>query len=107
MLEEVDAPMNFTQIVTLFATKMASCSNDDDVILQSFEAFEICGLLPTDPCQNSKVSYHTGTPEKSLPLELASPDRMIIDDLYKENLLLLLKKTQTSHTDPLPCANLS
>jgi len=40
MLDEVDGPMNFTQMVTLFATKMAGGSDDDDVILASFEAFE-------------------------------------------------------------------
>merc|ERR1711910_110519 len=39
MLDEVDGPMNFTQMVTLFATKMAGGSDDDDVILASFEAF--------------------------------------------------------------------
>merc|ERR1711973_153756 len=39
MLDEVDGPMNFTQMVTLFASKMAGGSDDDDVILASFEAF--------------------------------------------------------------------
>merc|ERR1712130_837255 len=43
MLDEVDGPMNFTQMVTLFASKMAGGSDDDDVILASFEAFEIGG----------------------------------------------------------------
>merc|ERR1719341_1731240 len=41
MLDEVDGPMNFTQMVTLFASKMAGVSDDDDVILASFEAFEV------------------------------------------------------------------
>merc|ERR1719209_1043021 len=36
--------MNFTQMVTLFASKMAGGSDDDDVILASFEAFEIVGI---------------------------------------------------------------
>merc|ERR1711915_923070 len=39
MLDEVDGPMNFTQMGTLFASKMAGGSDDDDVILQSSEAF--------------------------------------------------------------------
>merc|ERR1712114_106257 len=39
MLDEVDGPMNFTQMVTLFASKMAGGSDDDDVILASFECF--------------------------------------------------------------------
>merc|ERR1719431_1561167 len=45
MLDEVDGPMNFTQMVTLFATKMAGGSDDDDVILASFEAFEQDGKI--------------------------------------------------------------
>merc|ERR1711990_1372193 len=39
MLDEVDGPMNFTQMVTLFASKMAGGSDDDDVILASSDAF--------------------------------------------------------------------
>merc|ERR1719429_983155 len=31
ILDEVDGPMNFTQMVTLFASKMAGGSDDDDV----------------------------------------------------------------------------
>merc|ERR1711918_287335 len=34
MLDEVDGPMNFTQMVTLFATKMAGGSDDDDAIAE-------------------------------------------------------------------------
>merc|ERR1711973_53905 len=45
MLDEVDGPMNFTQMVTLFASKMAGGSDDDDVILASFEAFEMDGKI--------------------------------------------------------------
>merc|ERR1712045_306201 len=48
MLDEVDGPMNFTQMVTLFATKMAGGSDDDDVILASFEAFEQDGKIDAD-----------------------------------------------------------
>merc|ERR1711974_121849 len=48
MLDEVDGPMNFTQMVTLFATKMAGGSDDDDVILASFEAFEQDGKIDAE-----------------------------------------------------------
>ena len=48
MLDEVDGPMNFTQMVTLFASKMAGGSDDDDVILASFEAFEMDGKIDAD-----------------------------------------------------------
>merc|ERR1712168_709469 len=39
MLDEADGPMNFTQMVTLFAGKMAGGADDDETILKSFDAF--------------------------------------------------------------------
>merc|ERR1711915_226805 len=51
--DEVDGPMNFTQMVTLFASKMAGGSDDDDVILQSFEAFEINGQIDAEAFRHS------------------------------------------------------
>merc|ERR1712198_677184 len=56
MLGEVDGPMNFTQMVTLFATKMAGGS-DDDVILASFEAFEIDGKIDADAFRHSLMTF--------------------------------------------------
>ena len=37
MLDEAPGPMNFTQMVTLFAGKMAGGTDDDETILKSFE----------------------------------------------------------------------
>jgi hypothetical protein len=37
MLDEADGPMNFTQMVTLFASKMAGGTDDDETIIKSFE----------------------------------------------------------------------
>ncbi len=48
MLSEAPGPVNFTQLVTLFAEKMAGGTDDDDVILKSFEAFEINGKIDAD-----------------------------------------------------------
>merc|ERR1712226_628121 len=57
MLDEVDGPMNFTQVVTLFATKMAGGSDDDDVILQSFEAFEMDGKIDAEAFRHSLMTF--------------------------------------------------
>jgi Ca2+-binding EF-hand superfamily protein len=57
MLDEVDGPMNFTQMVTLFASKMAGGSDDDDVILQSFEAFEINGQIDAEAFRHSLMTF--------------------------------------------------
>ena len=34
MLDEADGPMNFTQMVTLFAGKMAGGTDDDETIIK-------------------------------------------------------------------------
>merc|ERR1712111_183727 len=39
MLSEAPGPVNFTQMVTLFAEKMAGGTDDDDTILKSYDAF--------------------------------------------------------------------
>jgi len=57
MLDEVDGPMNFTQMVTLFATKMAGGSDDDDVILSSFEAFEMNGQIDAEAFRHSLMTF--------------------------------------------------
>merc|ERR1712066_10359 len=45
MVGEAPGPINFTQMVTLFAEKMSGGTDDDDVIVRSFEAFEINGQI--------------------------------------------------------------
>merc|ERR1711878_47395 len=57
MLDEVDGPMNFTQMVTLFATKMAGGSDDDDVILASFEAFEQDGKIDAEAFRAQLMTF--------------------------------------------------
>merc|ERR1719481_489899 len=57
MLDEVDGPMNFTQMVTLFASKMAGGSDDDDVILASFECFENDGKIDADTFRHSLMTF--------------------------------------------------
>jgi hypothetical protein len=46
MLDEADGPMNFTQMVTLFASKMAGGTDDDETILKSFEVRSMQILSP-------------------------------------------------------------
>merc|ERR1712179_294023 len=57
MLDEVDGPVNFTQMVTLFASKMAGGSDDDDVILASFEAFEMDGKIDAEAFRHSLMTF--------------------------------------------------
>jgi hypothetical protein len=48
MLDEADGPMNFTQMVTLFASKMAGGTDDDETILKSFEVRSRAKFLVPD-----------------------------------------------------------
>jgi Ca2+-binding EF-hand superfamily protein len=57
MLDETSAPVNFTKMVLLFADKMAGGSDDDDVILKSFEAFEMDGKIDAEMFRHSLMTF--------------------------------------------------
>jgi len=57
MLDEASGPMNFTQMVTLFAGKMAGGTDDDETILKSFEAFEINGQIDAEAFRHSLMTF--------------------------------------------------
>jgi len=57
MLDEADGPMNFTQMVTLFASKMAGGTDDDETIIKSFEAFEINGQIDAEAFRHSLMTF--------------------------------------------------
>ena len=57
MVGEAPGPINFTQMVTLFAEKMAGGSDEDDVIVRSFEAFEINGQINCEMFRHSLMTW--------------------------------------------------
>jgi len=57
MLGEAPGPVNFTQMVTLFAEKMAGGADDDHVIIRSFEAFEINGQIDAEMFRHSLMTW--------------------------------------------------
>lgn len=57
MLAEAPGPVNFTQLVTLFAQKMAGGTDDDDVILKSFDAFEVNGKIDAEMFRHSLMTW--------------------------------------------------
>merc|ERR1712105_116468 len=56
-LDEADGPMNFTQMVTLFAGKMAGGTDDTETIIKSFEAFEINGQIDAEAFRHSLMTF--------------------------------------------------
>lgn len=57
MLGEAPGPVNFTQMVTLFAEKMAGGTDDDDTILKSFDAFEMNGKIDAEMFKHSLMTW--------------------------------------------------
>merc|ERR1712088_1051179 len=57
MLSESPGLVNFTQMVTLFAEKMAGGTDDDDTILKSFDAFEINGKIDAEMFKHSLMTW--------------------------------------------------
>merc|ERR1712037_1035768 len=56
MLSEATGPVNFTQMVMLFAEKMAGAA-DDDTILKAFDAFEVNGKIDADMFKHSLMTF--------------------------------------------------
>merc|ERR1711974_33904 len=57
MLSEAPGPVNFTQMVMLFAEKMAGGADDDDTILKAFDAFEVNGKIDADMFKHSLMTF--------------------------------------------------
>jgi len=57
MLSEAPGPVNFTQMVMLFAEKMAGGADDDDTILKAFDAFEVNGKIDADMFRHSLMTF--------------------------------------------------
>merc|ERR1711971_552318 len=57
MLSEAPGPVNFTQMVMLFAEKMAGGADDADPILKAFDAFEVNGKIDADMFKPSLMTF--------------------------------------------------
>merc|ERR1711997_444824 len=57
MLSEAPGPVNFTQMVMLFAEKMAGGADDDDTILKAFDASEVNGKIDADMFKHSLMTF--------------------------------------------------
>jgi len=83
MLDETTPPVNFTKMVMLFAEKMAGGSDDDDVILQSFEAFEMNGQIDAEMFRHSLSTF--GDKFSAQEVEDAFAEFQITDGMIDAN----------------------
>ena len=59
MLGEASGPINFTQLLTLFAKRMSSsgATDDDDVVIDAFKKFDSEGFIDGDKLRHLLVTF--------------------------------------------------
>ncbi|XP_014277029.1 myosin regulatory light chain 2 [Halyomorpha halys] len=57
MLAEAPGPVNFTQLLTLFAQRMSGGSDPDDVIRNAFKAFDKDGLISSEVLKHALLTW--------------------------------------------------
>jgi len=79
MLSEASGPINFTQLLTLFAKRMAGsgATDDDDVVIDAFKKFDENGVIDGEKLRHLLVTFG----EKFTQNEVDDAyDQMVIDD---------------------------
>ncbi|XP_043269294.1 myosin regulatory light chain 2 isoform X3 [Venturia canescens] len=77
MIGEVPGPINFTQLLTLFAARMSGGSDEDDVIINAFSTFDVNGKIDGKRLKHALTTYG----EKFTAKEVTEAfDNMYIDD---------------------------
>ncbi|XKL66419.1 hypothetical protein PGB90_009839 [Kerria lacca] len=76
MLAEAPGPVNFTQLLSLFATRMAGGADDDQTVREAFLAFDEKGKIDSNKLKHALLSWG----DKFTPKEVADAfDVMDID----------------------------
>lgn len=59
MLGEASGPINFTQLLTLFAKRMAGsgATDDDDVVIEAFKKFDQGGVIDGDKLRHLLMNF--------------------------------------------------
>jgi len=79
MLGEASGPINFTQLLTLFAKRMAGsgATDDDDVVVDAFKKFDTDGVIDGDKLRHLLMTFG----QKFTANEVDDAyDQMVIDD---------------------------
>lgn len=79
MLGEATGPLNFTQLLSLFAGRMAQsgASDDDDVVINAFKTFDVDGKIDGDRLRQALMTWG----EKFTANEVDDAyDQMVIDN---------------------------
>lgn len=77
MVNEASGPINFTQLLTLFANRMSGGSDEDDVVINAFKTFDNDGKIDSERLRHALITWG----DKFSPDEVDEAyDQMDIDD---------------------------
>lgn len=57
MLGEASGPINFTQLLTLFANRMSGGSDEDDVVIAAFKTFDSDGKIDSERLRHALMTW--------------------------------------------------
>ncbi|XP_076637476.1 myosin regulatory light chain 2 [Colletes latitarsis] len=78
MLNEAPAPINFTQLLNLFATRMSGSGTDDDeTVIAAFNTFDVDGKIDGERLRHALMTYGDKFTAKEVD---DAYDNMYIDD---------------------------
>lgn len=79
MVNEASGPINFTQLLTLFAKRMSETggSDDDDVVINAFKTFDKDGVIDSEKLRHALMTWGDKFTGKECDDAF---DAMIIDD---------------------------
>ncbi|XP_067010793.1 myosin regulatory light chain 2 [Anabrus simplex] len=77
MVNEAPGPINFTQLLTLFAARMSGGSDDDEVVIAAFKTFDKDGKIDSEQLRHTLMTW--GDKFSADEVDDAY-DQMVIDD---------------------------
>lgn len=79
MLSEASGPINFTQLLTLFAKRMSGsgATDDDDVVIDAFKKFDDNGLIDGDKLRHLLCTFGERFTQNEVD---DAYDQLVIDD---------------------------
>ncbi|XP_046973130.1 myosin regulatory light chain 2 [Vanessa cardui] len=57
MTSEASGPINFTQLLTLFANRMSGGADDDDVVINAFKTFDNDGKIDSERLRHALMTW--------------------------------------------------
>jgi len=82
MVNEAPGPINFTQLLTLFANRMSGGSDDDDVVIAAFKSFDDEGFIDAEKLSHALTTWGDKFTQKEVNETL---DACEVDDNGKIN----------------------